>query len=278
MPYSAEISRANPTCFLFLIDQSKSMLQPMAGAPGKTKAESVSDAINHLLYTLVLRCVWGNSVLDRFHVGVIGYGLNVAPALGGPLAGRELVPISELARNPLRVEQRAQSNPDGSIQNARFPIWFEPTGDGQTPTCATLNRASTLLAGFLADHPDCHPPVVINLTDGKANDGNPEPLATRLKQLSSTDGYVLFFNLHVSEKSGDMIEFPDDEKSLPDPFAQLLFRMSSRLPEAMWPAAREKGLRPNPYTRGFVFNGDVDSIIRSLDIGTRVDLNRGKRS
>jgi len=54
--------------------------------------------------------------------------------------------------------------------------------------------------------------------------------------------------------------------------------MSSRLPEAMWPAAREKGLRPGPNTRGFVFNGDVDSIIRSLDIGTRVDLNRGKRS
>jgi hypothetical protein len=277
MPYSAEISRANPTCFLFLIDQSRSMLQPMAGAPGKTKAEAVSDAINHLLYTLVLRCVWGNSVLDRFHVGVIGYGVSVAPALGGNLASRDLVPISELARNPVRVEQRAQTNPDGSVQNARFPVWFEPTGDGKTPTCATLNRASTLLAGFLADHPDCHPPVVVNLTDGKANDGDPEPLAARLKQLSSTDGNVLFFNLHVSATAGDQVEFPDDEKALPDPFARLLFRMSSRLPEAMWPAAREKGLRPNHNTRGLVFNGDVASIIRSLDIGTRVDLSRGSK-
>jgi hypothetical protein len=278
MPYSAEISRANPTCFLFLIDQSKSMLQGMAGAPGRTKAEAVCDAINHLLYTLVLRCVWGNSVLDRFHVGVIGYGLNVGPALGGPLAGRELVPISELARNPLRVDQRPTAGPDGSAQTTRFPVWFEPTGDGKTPTCATLNRASTLLAGFLADHPDCHPPVVINLTDGLANDGNPEPLAARLKQLSSTDGNVLFFNLHVSEKSGQQIEFPDSEESLSDPFARLLFRMSSRLPEPMWPAAREKGLHPTANTRGFVFNGDVDSVIRSLDIGTRVDLTRGKRS
>ena len=59
MPYSAEISRANPTCFLFLIDQSRSMLNPMAGAPGKTRAEAVADAINHPIYTLVLRCVWG---------------------------------------------------------------------------------------------------------------------------------------------------------------------------------------------------------------------------
>src|SRR5258708_823324 len=202
MPYSAEISRANPTCFLFLIDQSKSMLQSMAGAPDKTKAEAVADAINHLLYSLVLRCVWGNSVLDRFHVGVIGYGLHVAPALGGALSGRDLVPISEVARNPLRVEQRPQRGDDGSTQNVRFPIWFEPTGDGQTPMCATLNRASTLLAGFLVDHADCFPPVVINITDGKANDGDPEPLALRLKQLSSTDRRVLLFSPPGSRKSG----------------------------------------------------------------------------
>ena len=31
MPYSAEISRANPTCFLFLIDRSKSMAGPISG-------------------------------------------------------------------------------------------------------------------------------------------------------------------------------------------------------------------------------------------------------
>ena len=277
MRYSAEISRANPTCFLFLIDQSKSMLKPMAGAPDRTKAEAVADAINHLLYTLVLRCVWGNNVLDRFHVGVIGYGLNVAPALGGVLAGKDLVPIGELARNPLRVEQRTQTGDDGTLQSIRFPIWFEPTGDGNTPMCSTLNRAGTLLAGFLVDHPDCFPPVVINITDGMANDGNPAPLAARLTQLSSNAGNVLLFNLHLSEKPAEPIEFPDQEAGLPDNFARLLFRMSSPLPEPMWGAAREKGLRPGPHTRGFVFNADLDSVIRSLDIGTRVDLSRSGR-
>ena len=42
----------------------------------------MAEAINHLLYTLVLRCVWGNAVLDRFHVGVLGYGQSIGPALG----------------------------------------------------------------------------------------------------------------------------------------------------------------------------------------------------
>jgi hypothetical protein len=272
MPYSAEISRANPTCFLFLLDQSKSMLQPLAGARGKTKAEAVADAINHLLYTLVLRCVWGNSVLDRFHVGVLGYGARVGPALGGTLANRDLLPVGEVARGPLRVEARTQPGPDGSVQSVRFPVWFDPQGDGNTPMCATLKRASLLLAGFLADHPGCFPPVVINITDGRPTDGNPEHDAARLRQLSSTDGHVLLFNLHLSEKSGERIEFPDTEDHLPDAYAKLLFRMSSELPEALHGAAREANFLVTPGTRGFVFNADLDSVVRALDIGTRVSM------
>jgi hypothetical protein len=274
MPYSAEISRANPTCFLFLIDQSKSMLQPMGGAPHRTKAEAVADAINHLLYTLVLRCVWGTNILDRFHVGVIGYGLNVAPALGGPLAGRELVPIGEVARGPLRVEQRV---PPAGGSPVRFPIWFEPAGDGNTPMCATLQRAGALLAGFLVDHPDCFPPIVVNITDGKATDGNPLEAATRLRQLTSTDGNVLLFNLHLSEKVGERIEFPDSEATLIDNFAKLLFRMSSVLPAGMVQNAQQSGLGVSPLSRGFVFNADLDAVVRSLDIGTRVDFTGGRK-
>ena len=85
MPYSAEINRANPTCFLFLIDQSLSMLKPMAGDPSRTKAEAVADAVNELLYALVFRCVAGTNVLDRLFVGVLGYGAHVGPAFGGVL-------------------------------------------------------------------------------------------------------------------------------------------------------------------------------------------------
>jgi hypothetical protein len=276
MAYSAEISRANPTCFLFLIDRSKSMLQPMAGAPGKSKAEAVATALNHLLYTLVLRCVWGNNVLDRFHVGVLGYGGQVAPALGGSLAQRDLIPISEVARNPLRVEQRTQTNVDGTTSSIRYPIWCEPAGEGNTPMCATLKRASTLLAGFLLDHPDCFPPIVINITDGKPTDGNPEQDARRLCQLSSTDGHLLLFNLHLSEKAGMRFEFPDDELSLPDAYARFLFRLSSPLPPALHGAAREAGLPVTANTRGFVFNGDIDSVVRALDIGTRVSMAHKK--
>ena len=81
--YSAEISRANPTCFLFLVDQSLSMREPFGGSE-KSKAEEVADVINRLLQTLVYRCAMGASILDRYYVGVIGYGKTVGSALAGP--------------------------------------------------------------------------------------------------------------------------------------------------------------------------------------------------
>ena len=45
MPYTADISRANPACFLFLIDQSGSMTMALAGQPGRRMAvEAINSA------------------------------------------------------------------------------------------------------------------------------------------------------------------------------------------------------------------------------------------
>src|SRR6516164_8554743 len=127
MAYSAEISRTNPSCFLFLIDQSGSMAETFGAQPDKKKAHEVATAINRLLQTLVLRCAKGQEVLDRFHVGVIGYGSSkVGSAWGGSLAGKTLVSISQLAANPLRVELRVKKADDagGGLveQKVKFPI------------------------------------------------------------------------------------------------------------------------------------------------------------
>jgi hypothetical protein len=276
MSYSAEISRSNPTCFLFLIDQSKSMNGTIGGSPSKRKAEAVADSINNLLYTLVLRCVWGQAVLDRFHVGVLGYGRGVASGLGGSLAGRDLVPISEVARAPLRVEERVNQVDDGMggkiDQRVKFPVWFEPQAEGKTPMCATLERAGSLVADFLVDHPSCYPPLVVNITDGEPTDGDPEIQAGRIRQLTSEDGATLLFNVHISSRAELPLEFPDHEDGLPDSNARRLFRMSSCLPPPMHGPARQAGINVSTGTRGFVFNADMASIVRFLDIGTRVDF------
>lgn len=191
MPYSAEISRSNPTCLLFLVDQSGSMSDPFGGADGgKRKADGVADATNKLLQNLVLKCAKEEGIRDYFHVGVIGYsGSGVGPAFGGALAGRELVPISEIGNSPARLDERTQERDDGAggilkVQ-IKFPIWFDPMANGGTPMCQALTKARDVLEGWLRQHPDAFPPIVVNITDGEASDGDPSAIASSLKQLRS---------------------------------------------------------------------------------------------
>jgi hypothetical protein len=275
MSYTAEISRINPSCFVFLIDQSGSMAEAFGAQPDKKKAHEVATAINRLLQTLVLRCAKGQEVLDRFHVAVIGYGSNkVAPAWGGALAGKTLVPVSLLAANPLRVELRVKKT-DGSAgpveQKAKFPVWFDAAANGQTPMCEAFDMAWNCLNDFVGKYPLCFPPIVINLTDGRATDGDPEPHARCVRDLASRDGNVLLFNVHLSARKDRPIELPDKDSDLPDDFAKLLFRITSVLPPAIRESARREGYLVTDQTRGFVFNADLVSVIRFLDIGTRID-------
>ena len=171
MPYTAELSRNNPTSLIFLIDQSSSMAEPFGAQPEKPKAEGVADGINRLLQNLVLKCAKGDGIRDYFHVGVIGYGSRVAWAIGGKLAGQKLVPISIIANNPLKVEQRTRKVDDGAgglvEQKFKFPVWFEPVAVGRTPMCKALTEATMALEEFIGRFPDAFPPLVINISDGK---------------------------------------------------------------------------------------------------------------
>ena len=274
MPYTAEVSRSNPSCFLFLIDQSGSMDDPFGGdQSGKRKADGVADAINRLLQNLVIKCAKSEGVRDYYHVGVLGYGAHVGPAFAGALAGQDLAPVSAIADNPARVEERARKVDDGAgglvDQRVKFPVWFEPVAQGGTPMCDVLRGAARTIETWLGQHPDCFPPVVINITDGESTDGEPQADAARLRSLASSDGNVLLFNVHLSSHRAPAIEFPASDAGLPDRYAQLLFGLSSPLPPYMRLAARDEGYDVSDASRGFVFNGDIVSVIRFLDIGTR---------
>jgi len=278
MAFTAEISRTNPACLLFLVDQSSSMDKPFGGQPGKKKSEGVADAINRLLQNLVLKCAKADGVRDYFHVGVIGYGQKVKPCLAGTSKDQPLAPISTVANSPIRLEQRMRVTDDGAgglvEQTFRFPIWFEPTAGGKTPMNQAVTLAREVAAEFIAVYPDSFPPLVINLTDGQPTDANPLAAAVALKALKSSDGNVLFFNAHLSSEESAPICFPSDETGLADKYAKLLFRMSSILPPKLMAAARDEGFAISGPARGFVFNGDLVSVIRFLDIGTRVSPGR----
>lgn len=281
MSYSAEINRENPTCIVFLIDQSKSMSRPFGKEPEKQKAAGVADAINRLIQTLCITCARADGMHEYFRVGVVGYGRTVRSELESRFGGRGLAPIGEISRNPLRVETRERLMDDGAggvlRRELKFPIWFEPVASGKTPMKQALHLARDMVASFLEEHPNCYPPLVMNITDGRA-DEDPMPAADDLKALESSDGRVLLFNAHLSEQKNTPIKFPQSDAHLPDNFAKLLFRMSSVLPPKAVEAVREAAEGTDavddlgPASRGFVFNADLVEMIQFLDIGTKSSM------
>jgi hypothetical protein len=274
MPYVAELSRSHPTCFLFLIDQSSSMAEPIGGQADTPKAQAVADGINRLLQNVVLKCAKSGGIRDYFHIGVLGYGGRVSWALSGPLAGQKLVPVSLIANNPLRVEQRRRRVDDGKgdlkEQQFKFPVWLEPRAFSRTPMCQAIGEATKAVKEFVGQHSKSFPPVVMNISDGKATDGNPELASYALREVATGDGNVLFFNAHLSSTEARPIEYPSEETALPDREACLLFRMSSVLPARMRYAAENEGFAVGDRSRGFVFNADLVSVLRFLDVGTRL--------
>jgi hypothetical protein len=277
MTYEAQISRANPTAFLFVVDQSGSMSDKMSS--GKSKAEFVADALNRTLMNLVTRCTKAEGVRDFFNIGVIGYGGNgVVNGFSGPLGSNILNPISAIEQNPVRVEDRKKKMDDGAggimETSVKFPVWFEPKASGGTPMREALTRAAEEIVAWCDTHPDCFPPTVLHVTDGESSDGDPEEIASHLRQIRSNDGEALMLNIHVSSLGADSIRFPSSESNLPDDYAKLLFRMSSQLPEHLIRFAQDKGHTVGIESRGFMFNAEAAEIVDFFDIGTRASQLR----
>jgi hypothetical protein len=270
--YSAQITRANPTCIVLLIDRSGSMSDPFSGDSVTRKSDFVAEVVNHTLHDLVIRCTKTEEVRNYYFVSVIGYGRNVASAFGGSLEKRRLAPIAEVAEYPLQVKSSYKRVPDGSggwVEiPVRFPVWIHPEAEGKTPMCEALAQVKDVLESWFADHPRGFPPTVLHLTDGESSDGDPNLIGRQIMSMQTDDGHVLLFNCHISSRRRSKIEYPVDESSLPDGFARTLFQISSTLPPNFLAAAAQLGVQTGEGSRGFVFNGDPSSIVQFYEIGT----------
>ncbi len=263
--YSKRLSTKNPGCVVILVDQSSSMADPI-GRSHVTKKVACAKAVNNVLYQLVFSCATGDQVKDRIYVGLIGYGAGVGSAFQASLAGRQLVPISEIAKSPLRL--------DTDAQGTQQPVWLDPVAGGSTPMAQAFQLAQTWLAAWLSEHSESYPPIVINITDGEPdNAATAKSEAQALLQLTSQDGSLLMLNAHLSNTSNQEITFPSKPTSLPDQYAQYLFDLSSILPESMLAVAQSVGIDyEGNGCRGFVYNANADTLVRLLTFGTTVGL------
>ncbi|HIQ22945.1 MAG TPA: VWA domain-containing protein [Planctomycetes bacterium] len=250
------------------------------GNSSNRKCDELVTAINGWLYNMAIRASGDEGIKDWMDVGVLGYRTDrdanpiIEPALMGPLAGKTLVSITEIGANPARIETRNQLIPDEETGEmievpCEVPVWVDPVVEGGTPMCHALYRAHEILSQWIARHPRSFPPIVVHITDGESQDGDPIPYADALKKLATEDGNVLLFNCHLSMTAADPFLFPAHAEGLPDELARVLFEMSSVLPPPFVRLAAAEGLQLEPNARGMAFNADMVCLIQFLNMGTQ---------
>ena len=280
MPYNQEISRANPGYLVILIDQSFSMCYPYGSAG--TKAKECSTAVNRVLRETVLACTDGEEIKNSCDISVIGYGKTkdaAVNAFSGTLASKPVVNIQDLTENCLRVEKIKRKVSDGAgglVEiDDEFPIWIEPTAVGETPMTEAFAAASELVSHWIGEHKSSFPPVVINITDGEANSlASAKAAAEKLSQLATDDGNTILLNAHISGMPTTEVVLPSSSEQLPqgDSYAKFLFDISSELPPPMLERAAASGLAPSPYSKGFVYQAKLETMIQLLEIGTKAEF------
>jgi hypothetical protein len=242
----------------------------------RPKAQVLATAINRFIANLTKECLKGEpKPRHYFDVAVMGYCTDmegrpiIKPAIQGVLAGREIVSVVDLYDNPLRVEMKEEEQ-DGELVTKKNYIWYEPFMQGGTPMSQGLFKIYQIASQWVLHHPESFPPIVIHITDGESTDGEATEAADALKSLATSDGNLLLFNCHLSDKDIPGLLFPSSEYELPDDYSQSLFRMSSLLPEQCLAMARMKGFEVAGGARGMVLNGDATALIQLIHVGTTI--------
>jgi hypothetical protein len=161
-------------------------MEDLFGNASHAKSVEVANAINDILYEVGLRCIGtAGEIKNRFEVAIIGYGKasnSVQSAWEGPLQNKWVVSIKDIFDFPLGEENDK-------------PIWIRPYAINNTPMTKAFENAYRLCQDWISwgNHKDCHPPIIINITDGEATDaGNSyQPLKEQVeRKVLESDEYM----------------------------------------------------------------------------------------
>ena len=286
--YTAQITRATPTAFIFLVDQSVSM-QRNTTLYGETMpmSEAVARIVNHQLNELVLRCIKGSETRDYYDIAVIGYGVGAYSGWEGELKGRFFVKPSELKDHPYKriiTRKSTKTRRGEKVVEVEEVQWIEPHAhQSWTHFHEAFEKAKELLDEWMEKYhdKDCYPPTIIHITDGIYNGAKKEEVlqrANELKALFTNDGNVILFNIHISTDGTASVLFPHSKGELDNAFAKDLFDMSSMLPSRYSERISELrgGTTPQSSYAAMSINADMGALIQLMDIGTPTNITQAK--
>jgi hypothetical protein len=272
--YLKQWSSATPGYLIFLIDQSSSMSQ--IWTKNISKADYTADIVNKTINELIASNAAGESVKDRVFVSLIGYGGNYS------VNNLRSDYLSKYADSPIKIEQSTKQikNGDGYIDmNIEMPIFLESEADGLTPMGGAFDLAKRLIQGWIEKKQNHPVPVIINISDGQPEGPDRDSTELEIKKtimfandimkLKMDDGFPLIFNVHISNTNNE-IQFPENEYELNgDVMAELLFKISSKVPDTYKKAAKDQNLkRIGEKSKGFISNASPETLIRFINFGS----------
>jgi hypothetical protein len=280
--YDKKITSNEPTLLILLLDQSVSMSETMTETEqGEVFsiakiAKIISDTF---LYTAFRKCVRGDEFKPYIDLAVIGYGNSINSAL--PKIPLEQFPFSVKKLADTYIAKN-DSNPDDDSAIPKPKLeWVEERADGE-PTgwvrhilmLAAFTKARDIVEKWVPDHQTSFPPVIINISDGMPTDDHDDIVASlsSAKQLidlsraickiDTEDGKCLICNCQISSRGMTQILYPSSTAQAEeiDPFAKLMFEMSSIIPEQIRIDANQLEIKLEPNARFFIFNAEIEGL------------------
>jgi hypothetical protein len=242
------------------------------GQQPKSKGDAVATALNALLRQLTAG--------SDFEVALVGYytdakGDAVAVSRwGGSLAGRDFVPLSEIAQHPLAVEKRTRKVPDPANfsgfreESVEFPVWYVSQRNGVAPQVRAFEHCRVLVSNWMAEaRPNSGTPLVLNIFAGGSGDGNPLKAIEEIRQLSFASGSPLVFQVHLAASSlvpGTL--YSSNRTFLPVGPMRDMFDRSSPLPAALVNALKEAKTPVSANARGMACNARMADLVKFLSL------------
>ncbi len=130
-------------------------------------------------------------------------------------------------------------------------------------------------------------PIIINVSDGRPDGGNPEAskaetintitTATQIMNIETLDGNPLIFNVHLA-KGLDEVQFPEKFRRILGwrcYVSSFLFKISSKVPEVYKRAAKDLNLGElKSNSKGFISNASPETLIKFINFGSSGGLSR----
>ncbi len=233
MPYEKKISRAEPGLVVMLLDDSGSMADNLPGTSDRKYLWN-ERYFGYVAKELLSRSTEMSGdqirVKPRYFMTIYIYGSVPQLWKGEAMDIQSCVEAYTQAGNSLGL--------GGKL--------------GGTDAAAALQKAYEHLQTAVNDKrfADSSPPVALHLTDGMSHT-DPQPVAAKLKQLSTTDGNVLVANGYIGTETSLNYRTPEDfpgyvdaSEAGPSEDNLCLFEMSSPVPESMRANLVEDGIFP----------------------------------